>query len=857
VCVCFFFKFCVCVSVCVSLRCCVCHTPSQRRMGGCFSSANNKLEFRRPHIEEFSEARTSYRGRSELENLAKVKHLRFCLRPSSPRQTQGVKKEHSESTLNTEGNQNASSRHEDTSTGVLTNEDTSTGEVHHGQAHPDPAGGGRRILSRNEILQASYKSSSGRMGSKFAKQIIREAKLASVSDKKKKKLHIRKAKQALKSALKYEPDSEDLAHLTAVVRSLEHTDVSSNMKSQGSKNAPDGTEPTGSQIVHTSNWHLHERLVSHLILHDREDNDDADKDESEQYLTKTNKIVVDDGDSSVVSSNSSNVDPLNYGFYETLDPTDGLRLLADPEDDLIPSLYATGTQASAKDVKGTLPDSESVESKDNSQWLVEQCQALRRRLEEEKKERQKVEEKLHRAEDAASKLQETLKRVTIGEELKAPLSTPKKKGRAARGAVPRQGVGSLSLAQRGGVPAKPGTPTSYRKPSHDGSISSSSQGLEMTSMSKEPGLERQVRSFQALQSGQEMPASVSSRQVTKERYDNNSKQSTGRPASSQLLYIAPIHFPGVTPSVARSEDFHSVGDSSIISSNSQWGANPKIPAWKQSGASVGLPSVGGPSVTSAGNGSFTFPSSPPVSPTQPPLFEARELAAYRERRISDLQVRVMNGVSEEEIARFAIGKDCFKGASAFFMHLDRLLQDHAGHPLTRVHWLKVGQKGTERRHADMRMLQELINSPLTMPLYLCTVPMQIPAELALFQPNIRLKSLVPAKVVYRPKDLSIPRVFLETTRLPHDRQLSVAFTDQWTNTTYVVEGLLSEDLCGVHFGIPTAMLQKEVEGGVGLYDVHLIIDNIHRSENRRALAVVNSDRAMSSDASSASFEPVL
>lgn len=676
----------------------------------------------------------------------------------------------------------------------------------------------------------------------LAKVIIREAKLASVSDKKKKQLHIRKAKQALKSALKYEPDSEDLAHLTAVVRSLEHTDYNTNMKNKINKNREmaqsDNAEATGSQIVHTSNWHLHERLVSHLILRDREDNDDADNDHAEQYLTKTNKIAVDDGDSSVDSSNSSNVDPLNYGFYETLDPTDGLRLLAgDPEDDLVPSLYSGAQVAS-------LAESENMPTKDNPQWLVEQCQALRRRLDEEKKERLKVEEKLHRAEDAASKLQETLKKVTVGEDLKAPQSTPKKKGRAARGAVPRQGVGSLTLSQRGGLPAKPGTPlAAFRRPSHDESISSSSQGLEMTSLGKEPGLDKQVRSFQALQAGQDMQA-TSSRQSTKER----------QKGSAQHLFIAPIHFPGVTPSIGRSEDFHSVGESSVISSNSQWGGNPRMPTWKT--LSAGLPSMGGMSVVSAGNGSVNYPSSPPTSPTQPALFDARDLAAYRERRVTDLQVRVMNGVSEEEIARFAVGKEGFKSASGFFVLLDRLLQDHAGHPLTRVHWLKVGQKGTERRHADMRMLHELINSPLTMPLYLCTVPMQIPAELALFQPNIRLKSLVPAKVVYRSKDLSVPRVFLETTRLPHDRILSVAFTDQWTNTTYVVEGLLSEDLCGVHFGIPTAMLQKEVEGGVGLYDVHLIIDSTQRSENRRALAVVNSDRAMSSNASSASFEPV-
>jgi len=49
------------------------------------------------------------------------------------------------------------------------------------------------------------------------------------------------------------------------------------------------------------------------LLVKKEDNNDDDKDEPEQFLTKTDKTVVGDGNSSVVSSNNSNVDSPNYG----------------------------------------------------------------------------------------------------------------------------------------------------------------------------------------------------------------------------------------------------------------------------------------------------------------------------------------------------------------------------------------------------------------------------------------------------------------------------------------------------------------------------------------------------------------
>lgn len=174
----------------------------------------------------------------------------------------------------------------------------------------------------------------------------------------------------------------------------------------------------------------------------------------------------------------------------------------------------------------------------------------------------------------------------------------------------------------------------------------------------------------------------------------------------------------------------------------------------------------------------------------------------------------------------------------------------------------------------MRMLKELGRFPMATPLYLCTVPIAMPAELTVFNdPSpVRLKSVVPAKVLYRgppqiagtttaSSNIALPRVFLETSKLPENHTYSVSFTDQWTSTTYVVEGqIITPDRCGITFTVPTVMLRTEDVDGTpshGLFDVHLLVDNQFRSENRRALAIVGTnDTSMSSNASNVSFEPV-
>eukprot|EP00397_Hematodinium_sp_SG-2012_P008002 GEMP01008054.1.p1 GENE.GEMP01008054.1~~GEMP01008054.1.p1 ORF type:complete len:732 (+),score=127.13 GEMP01008054.1:649-2844(+) len=704
----------------------------------------------------------------------------------------------------------------------------------------------------------------------LASVIIRESKLAAVSDHKRRAHHILQAKQALKTARKKDPQNDDLAHLIAVVASLECRDVS--CSASGSK----GEELFLDTDELAPPRHLHERLgLSHLQLRD-----------INEPPSHPDSSSASEGDQSPsqVSSHSSSSDndilaramaPLAQG-YEVLDP-DSMHLLRGDDDEVDTPVAVVAspqlpplTKEHAHEVEIIMP-----KTQDNPQWLIEQCQALRRKLDEEKKERLKAEEKLMRAEDAASKLHETLKKITIGETEELTrvshliVSPPKAKVRAA---VSRGGANARQF--------KPVTPPSGRcvAASHDGSSSSQkAQSAMDVNWSKVPmndtmilprGMEPSHSSDHYIQDSQlnrTMVEDGTDRSVrgpsvlqwahTYRSHDENEAASKSFPSPS------PIHYPGVTSSISRGGD-DGDGASSILSSNSvAWGIRLQQAYKVPSMASLGTIGNQVPSMASVGTignqtvHSLSYPS-PPASPVQPGLFDIRDLSAYRERRTTDLTVRVMNGVSEEEIAKFQLPKSCFTSTHAFFHQLDRLCQDHAGHPLSRVHWLRLSPSGTERRHADMRMLHELIHAPLAMPLYLSTVPMPMPAELVPFSPSIRLKSLVPAKIIFSGKTPSVPRVFLETTQLPRDNTYTIAFTDQWTSTTYIVEGFVAEEMCGVYFCIPNAMLQKEVRGGSGLYDVHLLVNGTHRSDNRRALAVTNSDRAMSSNASSTSFDPV-
>lgn len=595
-----------------------------------------------------------------------------------------------------------------------------------------------------------------------------------MSDNRRRSQHVSAAKEALKNARRQEPENDGLTHLTAVVAGIEN---------RYSKESTHGATVTFDDEVLNpvpQQRHLHERLgLSHLSL--RDSNDSARPSYASDHSSRSS-----DSSPTVGSSAEGSIADImergraafqQAGDYESFDPD--TTFLLRPHDEEDTSMGTDYVSVSGTPIFSSIfpdPDSTPPNTRPprSPQWLVEQCQSLRKKLDDEKKERLKAEEKLMRAEDVASKLHDTLKKITIGEE---PQPRPKVRPSPSRGSVVRQ--------------LKPHTPPSGR-------CAASSYEESMSSQKKPK------RDFQS-------------------------------PAA--------IHYPGVTSSVKDDDG----GSSTIQSSNS---VARYLHARQEANRAHSMGSVG-----TVGSQAVSQ-SSPIISPAQPALVDIRELTLFKERLTADLTVRVMNGVSEEEIAKFNLPKSCLATPATFFMQLDRLCQDHAGHPLSRVHWLHVSPSGTERRHANMRMLQEIISTPVQKTLYLSTVPMPSPAELVVFTPNIRLKSLNPAKITYTGTQMSVPRLYLETTQLAMHHSYTIAFTDQWSSTTYIVESFVAQNRCGVYFGVPNALLKKEAGSGGsgGLYDIHLLVNGAHRSVNRRALAVSSGDRALSSNASSASFE---
>ena len=114
---------------------------------------------------------------------------------------------------------------------------------------------------------------------------------------------------------------------------------------------------------------------------------------------------------------------------------------------------------------------------------------------------------------------------------------------------------------------------------------------------------------------------------------------------------------------------------------------------------------------------------------------------------------------------------------------------------------------------------------------------EIPLEVA---PKVRLKDLAPSKVV---TGVSLPvRVQISTSLLAPGHQYRVACTHQWSHTTYDAEACLLPDHRGVELILPKRMLQPGPERE-GLYDVHLVIDNAYRAENRKAITVMSADEA--------------
>merc|ERR1719321_2074251 len=99
-------------------------------------------------------------------------------------------------------------------------------------------------------------------------------------------------------------------------------------------------------------------------------------------------------------------------------------------------------------------------------------------------------------------------------------------------------------------------------------------------------------------------------------------------------------------------------------------------------------------------------------------------------RYSHISVRVLNGVSGEEEARFPINTQASNSEHHFLEMLDRLCQQQIGHNLSRLHWLSQAKAGDrfQRRACDIKMVDEIVgeHSPV---LLLCTIPAPPPSEM--------------------------------------------------------------------------------------------------------------------------------
>jgi len=219
-----------------------------------------------------------------------------------------------------------------------------------------------------------------------------------------------------------------------------------------------------------------------------------------------------------------------------------------------------------------------------------------------------------------------------------------------------------------------------------------------------------------------------------------------------------------------------------------------------------------------------------------------------------VSVRVVNGVSGEEEVRFPCPIHASFSEQGFMQTLDRLCQQHAGQALSELNWLSQANAGAKlvRRKCDIRMVENLRGDDggkRLMVLFLCTVPITPPSELLPMQ--VRLRSVTPCKIASGTPHV---RVVLVTSLLEAGRQYSVAFTHQWSNMTHSAEASLLQNRRGVELSMPWQMLA----GGdttEGLYDIHLVIDKSHRSENRRTLTVASPESELSCSSASA-FEPI-
>mmetsp|Transcript_75604 Transcript_75604/g.179669 ORF Transcript_75604/g.179669 Transcript_75604/m.179669 type:complete len:678 (-) Transcript_75604:15-2048(-) len=316
-------------------------------------------------------------------------------------------------------------------------------------------------------------------------------------------------------------------------------------------------------------------------------------------------------------------------------------------------------------------------------------------------------------------------------------------------------------------------------------------------------------------------------------------------------------------------DFRRVGHARMRSNQSQ-GKSPTVQSQAVELDTLSL----APSLAPSGMGSLPaspFPGPSFLSPTRTPPMAPKssvpEVASTSHSstgRPSDrLFVKILNGVSGEEEARFSVAVNAAAAEKDFLNALDKHCQEKAGQMLSGLNWLSPVEKGRryQRRKCDTSMVEDLLNDPSfqlrgATELLLCTVPQQPPSELPAIK--VRLKDLSPTRVATG--TITPVTLQLDTSQLEAGHVYTVAFTHQWSNMTYTVEATPTGSLKGVTLTVPWLMLcgNKQGQNADGLYDVHLVIDGRSRSENRKTLTVGSPESEMSSSSTavSSAFVPI-
>jgi len=187
-----------------------------------------------------------------------------------------------------------------------------------------------------------------------------------------------------------------------------------------------------------------------------------------------------------------------------------------------------------------------------------------------------------------------------------------------------------------------------------------------------------------------------------------------------------------------------------------------------------------------------------------------------------------------------------------------------GQALSDLNWLykKPGEDRFQRRKCDLRMVEEVFapdeqsrGGPTV--LQLCTVPQKPPSELP--AGKLRLKGVTPQRISCG--QVQPVHIVVDTSLLEEGPSYVAAFTHQHSLQTFTSEATLLSNHKALQVTVPWNLLADTTTSQAdGLYDVHIVVDQKVRSENRRTLTVVSAESELSSSSAavsaSDSFDPI-